>query len=259
MQKAAVLNASDLQKAADHLLEVLDPDGHAAAEERALDRLERSAHLNRFLTIVEDGLGGVRLRGRGTVEDAAVIKAALASLSAPSPADPAGTHGTSDPDTGHGCGTDGRDTRDHGARTWDALVEACQRLARCRGAARGPRHQTPRRGDDRLRPAPDRARCRDPGHRGPAVRGRGPPAGLRRRDPARGPRHRRGGPRRRPHPTPGHRRDLEGTGAAGPALPVPRLPDGSRSPATPTTSSTGPTAARPACRTWCCCAGPTTP
>ena len=94
---------------------MLDPDGVARREEKHLDKHERSAHLNRFLAIVDDGLGGVRLRGRGTVEDAAVIKSALAALSAPQP-------GT-DPDDG----TEGRDLRDHGARTWDALVETCQK------------------------------------------------------------------------------------------------------------------------------------
>ncbi len=101
--------------AGNHLLEVLDPDGVAKREEKKLDKLERSAHLNRFLAIVDDGIGGVRIRGRGTVEDAAVIKAALQALSAPLP-------GT-DPD----CGTEGRDERDHGARTWDALVDTCQK------------------------------------------------------------------------------------------------------------------------------------
>ncbi len=104
LDQAASLNATELRKAGDHLLEVLDPDGTARAEEAALDRLERSAHLGRFLTIAEDGLGGVRVRGRGTVEDAAIIKTALHALAAPLP-------GT-DPD----CGEAGRDTRDHGAR-----------------------------------------------------------------------------------------------------------------------------------------------
>jgi hypothetical protein len=113
LDQAASLNASELRKAGDHLLEVLDPDGTARADELALDRLERSAHLGRFLTIADDGIGGVRVRGRGTVEDAAVIKTALHALAAPRP-------GT-DPD----CGTSARDLRDHGARCWDALVETC--------------------------------------------------------------------------------------------------------------------------------------
>ena len=83
LDQAASLNASELRKAGDHLLEVLDPDGTARAEEAALDRLERSAHLGRFLTLADDGLGGVRVRGRGTVEDAAIIKTALHALAAP--------------------------------------------------------------------------------------------------------------------------------------------------------------------------------
>ena len=79
------MNATELRKAGNHLLEVLDLDGTARADERALDRLERSAHLGRFLTIAEDGIGGVRLRGRGTVEDANLIKTALFALAAPQP------------------------------------------------------------------------------------------------------------------------------------------------------------------------------
>lgn len=116
LDQASTLNATELQIAGEHLLEVLDPDGTARREEKKLDQHERSAHLNRSLAIIDDGLGGVKVRGRGTVEDAAVIKTALAALSAPLP-------GT-DPD----CGVEGRDPRDHGARTWDALVQACQRL-----------------------------------------------------------------------------------------------------------------------------------
>ena len=121
LDHAASLNASELRRAGDHLLEVLDPDGTARADERALDRLERSAHLGRFLTIADDGIGGVRVRGRGTVEDAAIIKTALHALAAPRP-------GT-DPDSGEG----GRDLRDHGARCWDALVETCLRAQEADG------------------------------------------------------------------------------------------------------------------------------
>jgi hypothetical protein len=113
--EARNLDATELRKAGDHLLEVLDPDGYAKREERKLDKTERSAHLGRFLNIIDDGIGGVKIRGRGTVEDAAVLRAALQALSAPMPA--------TDPD----CGTEGRDERDHGARTWDALVEVAQK------------------------------------------------------------------------------------------------------------------------------------
>ena len=56
LAEAERLPASDLAKAGRHLLEVLDPDGVARAEERALDRMERSAHTGRFLSITGDGL-----------------------------------------------------------------------------------------------------------------------------------------------------------------------------------------------------------
>jgi hypothetical protein len=117
--QAVNLNATELRIAGNYMLEVIDPDGDAKREEKNLHRHERSAHLNRFLDIVDDGLGGVKIRGRGTVEDAAVIKAALASLAAPAAQDLA----NADPE----CGTTGRDVRDHGARTWDALVDVCQK------------------------------------------------------------------------------------------------------------------------------------
>ncbi len=123
LEEAARLNATELKTAAKHLLELLDPDGTAKRDEQALDKQERSAHLGRFLTLVEDGLGGVRLKGRGTVEDAAILKAALAALAAPDPTPDTDSKGDPDCD---GAGRDRRDSRDHGARAWDALVETCQ-------------------------------------------------------------------------------------------------------------------------------------
>ncbi len=249
LDQAASLNASELRKAGDHLLEVLDPDGTARAEEAALDRLERSAHLGRFLTIADDGLGGVRVRGRGTVEDAAIIKTALHALAAPLP-------GT-DPD----CGEAGRDLRDHGARTWDALVETCLEGPGGRGAAAGAArrqaaaHRHGRRstssgtalGAATLDTGDDLSITADP------------PAGLRRRgDPGRA-RLARRGPRRRPHPAPGHRRDLESTRAPRRSTAGSPAAAANRSPATPTTFSTGPTAATPHSTTSCCSAGRTTP
>jgi hypothetical protein len=125
LAEADRLPASDLAKAGRHLLEVLDPDGVARAEERALDRMERSAHTGRFLSIVGDGLGGVRVSGRGSAEDAEIIKTTLHALAAPQPA----AVGAPDCD-GEGAG---RDPRDHGARCWDALVDACLRLQSAEG------------------------------------------------------------------------------------------------------------------------------
>ncbi|MGN6130761.1 MAG: DUF222 domain-containing protein [Nocardioidaceae bacterium] len=136
LEHAAGLNATELDKLGRELLEVLDPEGVAAREEQKLHRHERSAHLNRFLSFVHDGLGGVRVRGRGTVEDAAIIRTTLDSLAAPAPAGAAeaacgqctsdGSASGPGVDPDHGLGA--KDPRDHGARTWDALVEACQRL-----------------------------------------------------------------------------------------------------------------------------------
>ena len=76
LDQATRLNATDLAKAARHLVEVADPDQAERNAERDLERQARAAH-HRYLSIIEDGAGGIRHRGRGTVEDAAAIKAAL--------------------------------------------------------------------------------------------------------------------------------------------------------------------------------------
>ncbi len=86
LEESTRLNATDLAKAAKHLVEVADPEKAERKAEQDLDRADRAAHHGRFLSIVEDGAGGVRLRGRGTVEDAAVLKAALLPLTKPQPA-----------------------------------------------------------------------------------------------------------------------------------------------------------------------------
>ena len=110
-QSATRLTATELAKAARHLAEVADPDKAERDAEKDLDRADRAAHHHRFLSITDDGAGGVRLKGRGTLEDAATIKAALLPLTKPAPAtDPPWTRdmragrpirGT----TGPGCGT----------------------------------------------------------------------------------------------------------------------------------------------------------
>ncbi|WP_246354807.1 DUF222 domain-containing protein [Nocardioides ungokensis] len=63
LDAATRLNATDLAKAARHLVEVADPDADERRP-RELDRQDRAAHHGRFLAIVEDGAGGIRLRGR---------------------------------------------------------------------------------------------------------------------------------------------------------------------------------------------------
>jgi hypothetical protein len=116
LAEAGRLNATELRKAARHLVEVVDPDGAERKAEAYLGREERAAHLERFLSLVDDGAGGVRLRGRGSVEDGAILRAALIPLTKPSPA--------VDPDAPDDA--TGSDPRDHGARLWDALVEVAQ-------------------------------------------------------------------------------------------------------------------------------------
>ncbi len=118
IDEAARLNASELFKAGRHLLAVVDPDGEEKRAEKDLDREERAAHLDRGLSITDDGLGGVRIRGRGSVEDGATLRAALLPFTKPKP--------TTDPDTGaDGC-EPGADGRDHGARMWDALIQLAE-------------------------------------------------------------------------------------------------------------------------------------
>ncbi len=86
LRQAAHLNASELARAGRHVVEVVDPDGVDRRLEAALERDERAAHLNRHLSISEDRAGGVRIRGRGTAEDGALLKAALLPLTSPDPA-----------------------------------------------------------------------------------------------------------------------------------------------------------------------------
>jgi len=148
-------DATDLSHVARRVVERLDPDGSQRRDERALAAEERAAHLGRFLSLREDGIGGVRLTGRGTVEDAAHLRAVLLPLAAPRPTaapgacggTPLGATGTpgvgpargregaasTGPRTGScgvaDCAHDGRDPRDHGTRMWDALIEAGRLLA----------------------------------------------------------------------------------------------------------------------------------
>ncbi|MBO0846399.1 MAG: DUF222 domain-containing protein, partial [Nocardioides sp.] len=100
-----------------HLVQVVDPDAEDRTLELQLAREERAAHTSRFLSIVTDGAGGVRVTGRGTAEDGALLTAALLPLTTPSPA--VGDEPDADRDVVH-------HPRDHGARMWDALVTVAQ-------------------------------------------------------------------------------------------------------------------------------------
>jgi hypothetical protein len=115
------LDATQLAAAARHALATADPDGDERRAEAELAREDRAAHAERFLSISDDGYGGVRLRGRGSLEDAAVLRAALLPLTAPAP------QAAPEPPPEAGAEGAARDPRDHGARMWDALVGVAQR------------------------------------------------------------------------------------------------------------------------------------
>ena len=138
------LDASDLGKAFDGVVADVDPDALLVNAERDRAKAERGAHQARFLSFSEDGHGGVRVKGYGTVEDVESIRATLLPLAAPVTTEPGACGGrqrhagepffdqdgvsTRTPCPDPGCAHDGRDVRDSGARLWDALVDACDAL-----------------------------------------------------------------------------------------------------------------------------------
>lgn len=92
------------------LWEVVDPDGADAREAELLERREREAKRQRYLSFGPDGFGRHGLRGRFDTEAAAIISAALDPLAKPL----AST-------------ADGSDPRGPAQRYADALVEVCRR------------------------------------------------------------------------------------------------------------------------------------
>jgi len=137
-------DASDLQAAFGEVVRGLDPDAALVNADKERGKAERGAHHARYLSFAEDGLGGVRVKGYGTLEDAEAIKTVLYPLAAPVTSTPGACGGVPRPASGPAydtdgvataracldpeCAHDGRDVRDAGARLWDALVEACDRL-----------------------------------------------------------------------------------------------------------------------------------
>ena len=129
LRQAASLDASELARAGRHLAAVVDPDTVDRRLEAQLEREERAAHLTRYLSISPDRAGGVRVRGRGTAEDGALLLAALMPLTCPEPTTNPDTDPNSDPAADPETGEEHRDPhdpRDHGTRLWDALIATAQ-------------------------------------------------------------------------------------------------------------------------------------
>jgi hypothetical protein len=136
-------DATDLDRCFPEVVRELDPDGSLLRADLDKDKAERGAHHQRGLWFSPDTLGGVRIKGYATLEDVELVKTTLMPLAAPVTTEPCACGGdpdnvsNRDPETGRrvrhgcptpGCGHTGRDPRDHGARMWDALVEACRRI-----------------------------------------------------------------------------------------------------------------------------------
>src|SRR6478752_4764807 len=99
VRQAGHLDATELARAGRPLVEVVDPDAVDRRLEAGLEREERATHLDRHLSICEDRAGGVRIRGRGSAEDGALLKAALLPLTRPENR----TEGSVDEETGEPC------------------------------------------------------------------------------------------------------------------------------------------------------------
>jgi hypothetical protein len=83
---ASRFDASELARVGRHLAHVVDPDLEDRRLEARLEREDRVAHHGRYLTLTEDHAGGIRLKGYGTLEDGALIKAASSRSPGPHPA-----------------------------------------------------------------------------------------------------------------------------------------------------------------------------
>ena len=126
-------DASDLQTVFGDVVRELDPDAALVNAEKERAKAERAAHHARHLSFAEDGHGGVRVKGYGTVEDVERIKATLHPLAAPVSSEPGACGGvnrapgeamfdddgvaTSAACLTPGCRHDGRDPRGGGCPT----------------------------------------------------------------------------------------------------------------------------------------------
>ncbi|MEU8239578.1 DUF222 domain-containing protein [Actinoplanes missouriensis] len=115
-----------LRKIGDRILEHVSPDEATRLEGEALRRAEQRAWWRRGLTLCAPVGGSVRVMGCLTVEDAAIVQAALDPLCAP-----ASTRSSSEKETASGSDGAGHDeSLSPRQRRADALVEVCRRALR---------------------------------------------------------------------------------------------------------------------------------
>ena len=116
LEQSRTLTATELVRAGGTSPPWSTPTGEERAAEAALDREERAAHLQRFLSVVG------RRRRRGPDQGLRIGRGRRGPPRRPAPADQARAAGRPRrPDL-----RDRADPRDHGARMWDALVQTAQ-------------------------------------------------------------------------------------------------------------------------------------
>ena len=81
-------DATDLDRCFPHLAKELDTDGLLLATDLSKDLQERGAHGARFLSLTPDTLGGARIKGYTSLEEAELVKTTLIPLAAPVVSEP---------------------------------------------------------------------------------------------------------------------------------------------------------------------------
>src|SRR4051812_9465787 len=79
IEDARTRDASELTRVGAYVLERLDPEGTDRRDEAALAREERAAHLSRFLSLTEGGIGGGPVQGPGPPPGAGPVQKARVS------------------------------------------------------------------------------------------------------------------------------------------------------------------------------------
>lgn len=110
IRQAADLEPARLRRVGERVLEQVAPHLAAQTEREALDAADARAHTHRSLTLTRPDDGQVRIHGTLTVEDTAIVAAALDPLCLPRPGD----------------------DRNAGQRRADALVDICRLALRTR-------------------------------------------------------------------------------------------------------------------------------